>query len=227
MHIKIRDGKNKYTVFGGTFLISEMCKQLGIESYIDSHLDGMTGSNRGYKASEYVKSLLMGFVCGIECIMDIDYLSKDKVHKDIWELKVFPHSSRIGNWLYGSSNTAFSNNIVSVKSVNEIGKLFRNVGYKIIKKGEVAERRELTLDPDATNIETKKQGVCKKSYKGFYGMSILAGFISEYGCCVDTSLRNGNINPSKGLIEQLKSVHLSMEEAGLRLKNYRSDAAAL
>ena len=90
----------------------------------------------------------------------------------------------------------------------------------------MAERRELTLDPDATNIETKKQGVCKKIYKGFYGMSILAGFISEYGCCVDTSLRNGNINPSKGLIEQLKSVHLSMEEAGLRLKNYRSDAAA-
>ena len=225
MHIKIKNGKNQYTAFGGTFLISELCKRLGIESYIDSHLDG-TGSNRGYKASEYVKSLLMGFVCGIEGIMDMDYLSDDKVLKDIWGLKEVPHSSRIGSWLYRSSKTAFSNDIVSVKSVNEICKLFRNIGYKIIKKGEEAERKELTLDSDATYIEANKQGVSKKSYKGFYGMSILAGFISEYGCCVDTSFRNGNINPSKGLIEQLKSVYSSMEEAGLTLKNYRSDAAA-
>jgi len=178
MHIKIKNGKNQYTAFGGTFLISELCKRLGIESYIDSHLDG-TGSNRGYKASEYVKSLLMGFVCGIECIMDMDYLSGDKVLKDIWGLKEVPHSSRIGSWLYRSSKTAFSNDIVSVKSVNEICKLFRNIGYKIIKKGEEAERKELTLDSDATYIEANKQGVSKKSYKGFYGMSILAGFISE------------------------------------------------
>ena len=42
MHIKIRNGKNQYTAFGGTFLISELRKRLGIESYIDSHLDATT-----------------------------------------------------------------------------------------------------------------------------------------------------------------------------------------
>jgi hypothetical protein len=42
MHIKIRSGKNQYTAFVGTFLISDLRKRLGIESYIDSHLDATT-----------------------------------------------------------------------------------------------------------------------------------------------------------------------------------------
>ena len=225
VHIKIKNDKNQHTAFGGTFLISELCESVKIDSYIDNHLD-RAGSNRGYKASEYVKSLVMGFVCGIECIMDMDHLSRDGVLKDIWKLKEIPHSSRIGDWLYRNSKTVVSNDIVSVKAVDNIGKLFRKIGYKIIKKDKEFGKKELTLDSDATYIEAKKQEVSKKSYKGFYGMSILAGFISEYGCCVDTSFRNGNISASTGLIEQLKSVNLSMKATGLKLKNYRSDAAA-
>ena len=56
----------------------------------------------------------MGFVSGIECIMDIDNLSKNVVLKDIWGLKEIPHSSRIGDWLYrNSKRTARPTNITS------------------------------------------------------------------------------------------------------------------
>ena len=61
MHIKIKNGKNQYTAFGGTFLISELCKRLGIESYIDSHLDG-TGVNDNKKINIFANIIFNNFV---------------------------------------------------------------------------------------------------------------------------------------------------------------------
>ena len=52
MHIKIKNGKNQYTPFGGTFLISELYESMKIGSFVDNHLN-RAGSNRGYRASEY------------------------------------------------------------------------------------------------------------------------------------------------------------------------------
>jgi len=167
MHIKIKNGKSKYTPFGGTFLISALYESMYISSYVDSQLKKAVPIEVIKHQSTLSKSLIMGFICGIECIMDMDYLSRDVALKDIWGLKGVPHSSRIGDWLYRNSNTAVPDDIVSNKAVDNIGKIFRDIAYKIIKKRKDFERKALTLDSDTTYIEAKKQGVSKKSYKVF------------------------------------------------------------
>ncbi len=124
-----------------------------------------------------------------------------------------PHTSRIGSFLAKQN----------IRQIDGTHSLLQNIAIKTIKKSGVTE---VTFDADATFIETDKQDLSKTCYKGFKALQILYGFIAETQSCIYSEFRNGNISPASGLYGQLINVDNILSENGIKLKNYRADAAS-
>ena len=86
------------------------------------------------------------------------------------------------------------------------------------------ERKEYTLDNDATIIESEKEGA-KWTYKKEKGYQPLLGFLFELGLALADEFRNENIPAAAGALEFLKYCEGMMPE-GKRIKYHRSDSAA-
>ena len=208
----IKKGKNKYSPFAGTKLISDIINKLNIKDSINNTF-GLPLSNRGYKSFDYIKSIISGLISGADCIMDIDNIKEDDVMKKIWDLKNIPHSSRIGTFL-----SKFS----SEKNIDLMHNIMQDTALKAIHKSGL---KEVTFDADATYVETNKQDVSTYCYKGFKAMSSLLGFIAETGSCIYQRFGNGNISPALNLDEELYLVNDKLSSGNIKLKNYRSDSA--
>lgn len=79
-------------------------------------------------------------------------------------------------------------------------------------------QEELTLDQDATFIETETSGALYNYYKGKRSCEALNVYCSEYDLPVATEVRDGNVKPGYGQLEQLQEVlaHLPVEEGEVR-----------
>ncbi len=206
----IQKGKNKYSPFAGIKLISDLIDKLNIKEKINLSFP-LPSSNRAYNPYIYVKSIILGLLLGADCIMDIDNIKQDEVLKDITGIEV-PHSTRIGSFLYSADKL----------KIDSVHRIMQDTCIKAIKKADI---NEVTLDADATFVETDKEGISAYCYKNFKALSMLLGFISETGSCIYQEFRGGNASPSLNLYEQLSSVHNYLSSNGVRLKNYRSDSA--
>lgn len=88
---------------------------------------------------------------------------------------------------------------------------------------EASPQEELTLDQDATFIETEASGALY-NYKGKRSYEALNVYCPEYDLLVETEFRDGNVNPGQGQLEQLQGV-LSHLPEGVKKVRYRSDSA--
>ncbi len=68
--------------------------------------------------------------------------------------------------------------------------------------GKKSTRAELTLDHDATFIETETSGALY-NYKGKRSYEALNVYCPEYDLVVATEFRDGNVNPGHGQLAQL------------------------
>lgn len=205
-------GENKYSAFSGTQLIAQMFKNLNLEEKIHSIFKSPL-SNRAYKPLAYIKSIVAGLLTGADCISDINHIKDDDALKHIWEIETIPHNSRIGSFLAKQD----------IRQIDGTHSLLQNIAINTVKKSNL---KEITFDPDATFIETGKQNLSKKCYKGFKALQILYGFIAETQGCIYSEFRDGNISPASGLYKQLINVDKLLLRNGIKLKNYRADAAS-
>jgi hypothetical protein len=206
----IQKGKSKFTPFAGIKLFSDLFDNLNFKNKINSGFS-LPNSNRGYAPYTYIKSIISGLLLGADCMTDLDNIKRDTVLKEIIGTEV-PHSTRIGSFLYSADT----------KKIDLMHSLMQEVSVKGIKEKGLSE---VTLDADATFVETDKEGVSSYCYKNFKALSMLLGFISETGSCIYNEFREGNTSPSLDLDKQLESVHSYLSSNNIRLKNYRSDSA--
>jgi len=216
LSLKLKMSNEKITSFGGSIVIADFIKSLGLEESLDALLP-KAGSNRGYKPSQKVLALISSIILSGEGrYVNIDRLRNDKVFKTIWGFNNIPYSTKIGEWFLknGTSNGDFATG--RIKKI--IDKLSLDLSIKALKAKKI---KEVIFDADVSIIEANKKE-SKKTYKGFRGMGSLLGFAKGY--CLYSDFRNGNVHASVGLLEQLKHIHGILSQNGIKMV-YRSDSA--
>ncbi len=230
-------GNEKITSFGGSILIADFIKSIGIEERLDSYLP-KAGSNRGYKPSQKILSFLSSLILSGEGrYSNIDRLKKDETVKTIWGINNIPYSTKIGEWFLrnGKSNGDFATG----KTKKIIDDISLDLAIKALKEKNI---KEAIFDADVSLIEANKKE-SKKTYKGFRGMGSLLGFVNGY--CLYSDFRNDisilfrafiksmpfyarnnmfMVHASVGLLEQLKYIHGKLSQNGIKMI-YRSDSA--
>jgi len=99
------------------------------------------GSNRGFPHSKYVTTLVQMFQDGASELEDVNELSEDKALQKMIDIRSYPTSDAIGDWLRRQGESKGEENLWKVMK-----QLFTTI------PGE-----RFTLDIDATIIEANKE----------------------------------------------------------------------
>jgi hypothetical protein len=214
LSLNLKMGNEKITSFGGSILLADYIKKLGLEERLDSLLP-KAGSNRGYKPSHKILSLIssimlsgISFACAYKSMsfmqakdgryVNIDRLRKDDTIKTIWGFNNIPYSTKIGEWFL--KNGKSSGDFATGKTKEVIDDISLDLAIKALKEKNI---KEAVFDADVSLIEANKKHILllkkhafsmrakeyiKKTYKGFRGMGSLLGFVN--GFCLYSDFRN-------------------------------------
>lgn len=193
------------TAKAGLIICDAFQKYIGLPELIDSTFP-KPGSNRGYRHSKHVGTLVEMFHDGASQLEDVRELAEDKALQKMIDVISYPGSDALGEWLrrQGSSTGAACL-------------------WEVMKQTFTMIRgNDFTLDIDATIIEANK-GDAEKTYKGIYGYQPMLGIIAENNIVVFSEFRNGNCSPSKGIVDFIANCRNNI---GNRISYVRSDSAA-
>ena len=197
---------------GGLVLPYELARTLKLPKVIDKELPP-PGSGKGYKPSEFVIPLILMLHGGGKKLEDLRELKGEASLRELIGIKEIPASCTVGDWLRRMGENG--------KGLYGLGKVNRHVVIEVLKRDQ---RKEYTLDTDATIIEAEKEEA-KWTYKKEKGYQPLLGFLSELGLTLGDEFRDGNIPAGARALEFLKYCEDMMPQ-GKRIKYYRSDSAA-
>jgi len=192
---------------GGLLAIATLMQELNLTTLIEKHFV-QPKSNRGYKPSVFLNSLiLMQHEGGIR-LDDLKYLKTDKAITKLLGLKNIPQPDSVGNWLRRMGTSG-------VNAISSINKELCRIALKDIK--------HITLDIDASEIIGNKKEA-KKTYKFNQGYMPMVGHIAEINHVIETDFREGNIAPKTENLEFIKKCVSNLPK-GVKLKNLRIDCA--
>ena len=124
---------------------------------------------------------------GATCLEDIRSFENDEAYKEMTEVKHYPTSDAIGDWLRRHGGPDGEKRLWSVLS-------------SLLQSGMTGGTSSgLTLDIDGTLIEADK-GDAEFTYKGFRGYHPLLGGSLELGLFVGSRFQQGNAAPQADLI---------------------------
>jgi hypothetical protein len=184
--LKLEQTDERLTRRTGLILINRFGDKINLSQKINRAFRE-PGSNRGIQASEYVLSIAEMLIDGATCLEDIRLFENDEAYKEMAEVKHYPTSDAIGDWLrrHGGADGE---------------KRLWNVLSPIIQSGMTGGSSSgLTLDIDGTLIEADK-GDAKFTYKGFRGYHPLVGGSLELGLFVGSRFQQGNVSPQADLV---------------------------
>ena len=98
MPLKLEQTDERLTRRTGLILINRFGDKINLASKIDRAFRE-PGSNRGLKPSEYVLSIAEMLIDGATCLEDIRLFEDDEAYKELAEVKHYPTSDAIGDWL--------------------------------------------------------------------------------------------------------------------------------
>lgn len=218
--LNLERSKKKITPYGGTIILQSAINSLNIKDLVNKSIT-KGKSNRAKKPSNFILPIITMLHTGGSCLTDLDRISEDETLKTIHGLKSIPHSTTFGNWLRKNGGVE-SKNIPRSSTLEKLEHINTLVACKGMKKEKLSA---ITLDIDATMIETEKQESAW-TYKKFKGMSSMMGFIAETGYVAGEEFRNGNISPSDRNYEFMKACINNIETSSkLKVRKFRSDSA--
>lgn len=98
LSFKLGITKDEITSRAGLSIYSEFLRGIGIKALVDKHMP-RPGSNRGYKAWEYIESIMLMLYGGGRHIDDLREIVDDKALRRLIGLKGIPSVSTVGDWL--------------------------------------------------------------------------------------------------------------------------------
>jgi hypothetical protein len=191
----------------GLALFQEAALTLGVRKSIKENLPA-PGSGHGFKPQEYVLPLVLMLCGGGRTLEDIREIETDEGLRQLCGFARLPGADAIGQWLRRGQ-------LAGLKRVNQF------LARQLIVR---SDRRDFTLDVDATMIETKKQ-CAEMSYLGCRAFEALLSFIAELDVCVGCDYRQGSVPPGAGVKRQLLATCRLLASCGKRLRYLRSDSA--
>lgn len=212
---KIEQTSEKLTAHGGLALMAEFNHGIGLRKLTDKYLP-MPESNRGFKPSVFVESLVLMLQGGGKALEDIRELEDEKELMRLTSNHKVPSPDATGDWLrrMGESSTKQ----VGLKGLDKVRNI---INYRILKQ---EERKDYTLDADAVEI-TGEKFEAFYTYKGNKGYMPMLGFLFESELCLYDEFREGNVSPGVGQKEFYLECKKRMPN-GKRIANYRADSAS-
>jgi len=225
IHIKIQQGKSGISSFGGLWSVVELFRKTGLPQLIDENIG--VRRTRGAKDSEHILSLVLLQLAGGSAVDHLSFLKEKLSFEGLGVSIPSPTASR--KWL-----GAFHNEREDEK--RGMGKAFlpeENGHLRGLRKtlstllafaSKKNPKEHITLDQDATFIETEWQEACW-NYKGEKSYEAFNTYCPEHDLVVGTRYEDGNVPPGwrqreefeqilGSLPEEVKSVALRSDSAG-------------
>lgn len=212
---KIEKTSEELTAHGGLALLAEYNHGMGLRELADRHLPG-PGSNRGYRASAFVDSLVLLLQAGGRHLEDIRELRQEGPLLKLVERDEFPDSDTIGDWLRRMGDVASGQ-----AGLTGLGHVRDTLNHRLLRKDQ---HTDYTLDVDATQVEAEKEDALF-TYQGVKGYMPMLGFLFEPGVCLHDEFREGNESPGSNQVTFYHQCKERMPE-GKRIAFYRADSAS-
>ncbi len=167
-------------------------------------------SNRGYKPSEVIKTLVLMQHEGGFHLDDVRHIQDDEALRTILDLNKLPQATTLGDWLR------------RIGSQPQIQDAWVKVN-KAVLQSALHCCKKVTLDIDATEIVAYKADA-QWTYNKNKGFMPMVGHIAETGQVVAVDFRKGNVPPAKDNLAFIKQCQQALPE-GCALHALRIDAA--
>jgi len=193
----------------GLLTIAELMNSLGLADRIDSCFP-QPGSNRGFKPSVFMETLILMQHEGGFHLDDVRYIQEDVALQTVLGLAQIPQAASLGNWLRRMGKHPNWN--AALTQVNQT-----------VLQSTLHKRKAITLDIDATEIIASK-AEARWTYKSNRGYMPMVGHIGETGQIVACDFREGNTPPAKDNLKFIRQCQESLP-AGCYVQKLRIDAA--
>lgn len=193
----------------GLLAIAQLMDSLSLTERIDRHFPS-PHSNRGYKPSEFIKTLILMQHEGSFHLDDIRHIQDDEALRTVLDLNQLPRATTLGDWLR------------RMGSQSQIQDAWVKVN-KALLHSALHRRKKVTLDIDATEIVAHK-AEAQWTYNKNKGFMPMVGHMAETGQIVAVDFRQGNVPPAQDNLAFIKQCQQSFPE-GCTLNALRIDAA--
>jgi hypothetical protein len=204
MRLKFERTDERLTRRTGLILINRFGDKINLASTINRAFRE-PGSNRGRDASDYVLALSEMIIDGATCLEDIRLFENDEAYKELADVRHYPSSDAIGDWLRRHGGTEGEVRLWTVIS-SLVQTLTGTSG--------------LVLDIDSTLIEADK-GDAQPTYRGFRGYHPLVGGCTELGLLVGSRFQPGNAVTQEHLVS---FIHQCLKNAPGTFSTIRMDS---
>lgn len=206
MPLKLERTDERLTRRTGLILVNRFGEKINLASKINRAFRE-PGSNRGFDASDYVLTLTEMLIDGATYLEDVRLFENDEAYKEMAEVRHYPTSDAIGDWLRRQGGTDGEQRLWTV-----ISSLIQTM----------SGGSGLTLDIDGTLIEADK-GDAEMTYKDFRGYHPLMGGSVELGLFAGSRFQHGNAAPQQELVS---FIHQCVNNLPGTFSTIRSDSAA-
>lgn len=206
MPLKLEHTTERLTRRTGLILVNRFGERISLSFKINRAFR-TPGSNHAFDANEYVLTIAEMLIDGATCLEDVRLFEDDEAYKELAEIRDYPTSDALGDWLRRHGGPDGETRLWSV-----IASLIQTM----------TGSSGLTLDIDGTIIEANK-GDSEMSYKGIRGYYPLLGACCELGLFVGSQFQHGNVSPQAGLVE---FIHRCINNLPGTFSTIRSDSAA-
>lgn len=189
--------------------MGQLMDTLSLAERIDWHFP-QSKSNRGYKPSEFIKTLILMQHEGRFHLDDIRHLQADEALRTVLGLNKLPQATTLGDWLR------------RVGSQPQIQDAWVEVN-KALLQSALHRCKKVTLDIDATEIVAHKTDA-EWTYNKNKGFMPMVGHIAETGQVVAVDFRKGNVPPAQDNLAFIQQCQQSLPE-GCAVKALRIDGA--
>ncbi len=212
---KLARTAEELTARSGLALFAEYNHGAGLRELADRHLPS-PGSNRWFKPSVFVDSLVLMLQGGGRSFEDLRELKQDEGLMKLIGHDAIPDPDTAGDW-----TRRMGDPIKDQRGLRGLGNVRDAINRRIIKRDGLAQ---YTLDADATGIYGEKAAALY-TYTGDKGYMPVLGFLYELGLCIYDEFREGNVAPSYGHLDFYRQCKARMPE-GKTISRYRADSAS-
>ena len=225
IHIEMKSGESGITSFAGLWPAVELFRKSGLPEVIDSAVGAR--SSRGFRDSEHILSLVLLHLAGGSAADHLPFL-KEKLSFGKLGISV-PSPSAVRKWLKEFHNGEEDGKRGMGKAfIPEENGHLKGLGTVLSRLFAFAAARKprghITLDQDATFIETEERGA-NWNYKGEKSYQALNTYCPEYDLVAGSRYGDGNVPPGwkqqdelerilESLPEEVKGVSLRSDSAG-------------
>jgi hypothetical protein len=212
---KMQTTQETLTAHGGLALMAEFNHGIGLRELTDQFLP-MPGSNRGYRPSVMVDSLVLMLEGGGRALEDLRELKGDEGLLKLLGDQEIPEPDTAGDWLRRMGDPGTGG-----LGLSGSDRLRDQINARVLRRDGITE---YTLDPDATEILGEKADAFF-TYHGDQGYMPMVGYLYEAGICIYDEFREGNVAPAFGV----KTFYMECKKRmppGKLIRRYRADSAS-